>query len=84
MTPHADAPADLTRTRCTRSYQLAIGHTMDDTNAWREKRTPLTGDVDVTVVYAAAHDAFTRDLHRLAGARGTPPHRQRWAARRCS
>ncbi len=60
---------------------------MDDTNAWRE-RTPLTGDVDVdvTTMYAAAHDAFTRDLHRPDGASepGTPPHRQRWAARRCS
>jgi hypothetical protein len=58
MTPHADAPTDLTRTRFTRSYQLAIGHTMDDTNVWRE-RTPLTGDVDVdvTTMYAAAHDS---------------------------
>jgi queuine/archaeosine tRNA-ribosyltransferase len=74
MTPHADAPADLIRTRCTRSYQLARGHTTDDTSAWRE-RTRLTDDVDVdvTMMYAAAHAAFTRDLRRLAAAseRGT-------------
>jgi hypothetical protein len=29
---------------------------MDDTNAWRE-RTPLTGDGDVTTMYAAGHDS---------------------------
>jgi hypothetical protein len=76
MTPHADAPADLIRTRCTRSYHLARGHTTDDTRASRE-RPRLTDDcavdVDVTMMYAAAHAAFTRDLRRLAAAseRGT-------------
>jgi len=39
---------------------------MPDVNAWPE-RTPLNGDVDFTMMYVA-HDAFTRDLQRLASA----------------
>jgi iron-sulfur cluster repair protein YtfE (RIC family) len=39
---------------------------MTHTDAWRE-RTPLTGEVDFTMMYVA-HDAFARDLRRLAAA----------------
>ncbi len=39
---------------------------MTHTDAWRE-RTPLDGEVDFTMMYVA-HDAFARDLGRLAAA----------------
>jgi len=39
---------------------------MPNANTWHE-RTPLNGDVDFTMMYVA-HDAFTRDLQRLASA----------------
>ena len=39
---------------------------MPNVDAWRQ-RTPLGGDVDFTMMYIA-HDAFTRDLQRMASA----------------
>jgi Hemerythrin HHE cation binding domain len=54
----------------------------DTDNAWDE-RTPLSGTVDFTMMYIA-HDAFARDLRRLASAteRGhawTPDALAAWA-----
>ncbi len=39
---------------------------MPNVDAWHQ-RTPLRGDVDFTMMYIA-HDAFTRDLQRMASA----------------
>jgi hypothetical protein len=55
---------------------------MTNVGSWPE-RIPVNGGVDFTMMYVA-HDAFTRDLHRLraAGERGeafAPASRQRWA-----
>ena len=51
---------------------------MTNTNAdaWRE-RTPLNGVVDFTMMYVA-HDAFTRDLRRLAAAGEQGAHSPQW------
>jgi Hemerythrin HHE cation binding domain len=51
---------------------------MTNTNAdaWRE-RTPLNGVVDFTMMYVA-HDAFTRDLRRLAAPGEQGAHSPQW------
>ncbi len=54
----------------------------DGTNPWGD-RTPLNGEVDFTMMYAA-HDAFSRDMHRLtiasqAGHAFTPESQAGWA-----
>jgi len=55
---------------------------MTETTAWREHPL-ITGEIDFTMMYAA-HDAFTRELRRLASAcnqgnAATPETREQWA-----
>ena len=44
-----------------------IQRTRDGQRQCLARTDPLTGDIDVTMIYAA-HDAFTRDLQRMASA----------------
>jgi hypothetical protein len=67
----AEETTDEARTRCTRgglTRRQRTGAHMLNGNA-RDDRPPIGGGVDFTLMYAS-HDAFTRDLQRLAAAAG--------------